>query len=174
MYGSSLMLVTRMMRDSRIAARDAAAMPFPREETTPPVTKTYLVIYLGRVGMKKFTGIPIIPRDGRQRGQEEPRRGRPGARLDGIRVLHARHAAHSRQCRRGIRPVLHGAYRRELRDAEAPVLAVPGARRGAARAGAWHGVRFHRPRARLRRARRDGAAGRHRRAGAVHRFLYAL
>src|SRR5688500_9592354 len=44
MYGSSLMLVTRMLRDSRIAAREAAAMPFPREETTPTVTKTYLVI----------------------------------------------------------------------------------------------------------------------------------
>src|SRR5262245_23604151 len=58
MYGSSLMLVTRMPRDSRIAAREAAAMPFPREETTPPVTKTYLVIYLGRVGMEEFTGTP--------------------------------------------------------------------------------------------------------------------
>src|SRR5467141_2827932 len=61
MYGSSLMLVTRMPRDSRIAAREAAAMPFPREETTPPVTKTYLVIYLGRVGMGKFTGISVGP-----------------------------------------------------------------------------------------------------------------
>src|SRR5512134_1310209 len=58
MYGSSLMLVTRMPRDSRIAARDAAAMPLPREETTPPVTKTYLVIYRGRVGMEEFTGTP--------------------------------------------------------------------------------------------------------------------
>src|SRR5437667_7129521 len=61
MYGSSLMLVTRMPRDSRIAAREAAAMPFLREETTPPVTKTYLVIYLGRVGMDKFTGISVGP-----------------------------------------------------------------------------------------------------------------
>src|SRR3977135_2422250 len=52
------MLVTRMLRDSRIAARDAAAMPFPREETTPPVTKTYLVIYPRRVGMEEFTCIP--------------------------------------------------------------------------------------------------------------------
>src|SRR5436190_11751283 len=43
-YGSSLMLVTRMLRDSRIAAREAAAIPFPRLETTPPVTNTYLVI----------------------------------------------------------------------------------------------------------------------------------
>src|SRR5882672_7642404 len=60
-YGSSLMLVTRMPRDSRIAAREAAAMPFPREETTPPVTKTYLVIYLARGGTGKFTGMPDPP-----------------------------------------------------------------------------------------------------------------
>src|SRR6267378_2106497 len=57
MYGSSLMLVTRMLRDSRIAARDAAAMPFPNEETTPPVTKTYLAIYPSRGEIVKSTGI---------------------------------------------------------------------------------------------------------------------
>src|SRR2546421_4008355 len=66
MYGSSLMLVTRMLRDSRIAARDAAAMPFPNEETTPPVTKTYLAIYPSRGEMVKSTGIfsvaPLDPR----------------------------------------------------------------------------------------------------------------
>src|SRR6266404_6908076 len=60
------MLVTRMLRDSRIAARDAAAMPFPNEETTPPVTKTYLAIYPARGEMAKFTGIlsvaPVDPR----------------------------------------------------------------------------------------------------------------
>lgn len=38
------MMVTRRPLDSRIAAREAAAIPFPKEETTPPVTKTYLVI----------------------------------------------------------------------------------------------------------------------------------
>src|SRR3954462_11011907 len=43
-YGSSLMRVTLRPRDSRIAARDAEAMPLPREDTTPPVTKTNLVI----------------------------------------------------------------------------------------------------------------------------------
>src|SRR6266571_2806665 len=52
------MLVTRMPRDSRIAAREAAAMPFPREETTPPVTNTYFVIDPRRVGMEEFTGTP--------------------------------------------------------------------------------------------------------------------
>jgi hypothetical protein len=50
------MLVTRMLRDSRIAAREAAAMPFPNEETTPPVTKTYFAIYPSHAGMAQFTG----------------------------------------------------------------------------------------------------------------------
>jgi hypothetical protein len=31
-----------------MAAREAAAIPLPREETTPPVTKTNLVIVLSR------------------------------------------------------------------------------------------------------------------------------
>lgn len=44
MYGSSFRWVILMPRDSRIAPSDAAAMPFPSEDTTPPVTKTYLVI----------------------------------------------------------------------------------------------------------------------------------
>src|SRR4051812_45508154 len=43
-YGSSFTIEMRMPRDSRIAAREAAAMPLPREETTPPVTKMNLVI----------------------------------------------------------------------------------------------------------------------------------
>src|SRR6185437_3373806 len=44
MYGSSLRLVTRTPLEVRMAASDAAAMPFPNEETTPPVTNTNLVI----------------------------------------------------------------------------------------------------------------------------------
>src|SRR6478609_3832225 len=44
MYGSSLRLVTRTPRDARMADSDAAAMPFPSEETTPPVTNTNLVM----------------------------------------------------------------------------------------------------------------------------------
>ena len=31
-------------RDSRIAAREAAAIPLPREDTTPPVMKIYLIM----------------------------------------------------------------------------------------------------------------------------------
>src|SRR5437764_11009571 len=44
MYGSSLIRVTLRPRDSRIAAREAEAIPLPREDTTPPVTKTNLVM----------------------------------------------------------------------------------------------------------------------------------
>ena len=44
MYGSSLIMVTLRPRDSRMAASEAAAIPFPRDETTPPVTNTNLVI----------------------------------------------------------------------------------------------------------------------------------
>src|SRR5690606_22923287 len=44
MYGSSLMRVTLRPRDSSSAARDAEAMPLPSEDTTPPVTNTYLVM----------------------------------------------------------------------------------------------------------------------------------
>src|ERR1043166_8503428 len=43
-YGSSLSMVTFMPRVSRIAASDAEAIPLPRELTTPPVTKIYLVM----------------------------------------------------------------------------------------------------------------------------------
>src|SRR5450830_1095611 len=46
MYGSSLSIVTLRPRLSRIAAREAAAIPLPREDTTPPVTNTNLVIVL--------------------------------------------------------------------------------------------------------------------------------
>lgn len=37
-------MVTLRPRDSKIDARDAAAMPLPKEETTPPVTNMYLVM----------------------------------------------------------------------------------------------------------------------------------
>ena len=39
------MRVTLRPRDSRIAAREAEAIPLPREDTTPPVTKTNLVMF---------------------------------------------------------------------------------------------------------------------------------
>ncbi|MEL4410304.1 hypothetical protein [Shewanella algae] len=40
------MMVTFRPLASKIAASDAAAMPLPSDETTPPVTKIYLVVML--------------------------------------------------------------------------------------------------------------------------------
>src|SRR3954451_16565173 len=39
MYGSNFWRATLSPRDTRSRPIDAAAMPFPRDETTPPVTK---------------------------------------------------------------------------------------------------------------------------------------
>jgi hypothetical protein len=44
MYGSTLIKETDRPLDSRRAPIEAAAMPFPSEETTPPVMKIYLLI----------------------------------------------------------------------------------------------------------------------------------
>src|SRR4029078_12973439 len=41
MYGSSLRIETRRPRALSSRPMLAAVMPFPREEVTPPVTKTY-------------------------------------------------------------------------------------------------------------------------------------
>jgi hypothetical protein len=48
MYGSSFISVTVSPRASRSAPMDDAASPFPRLDTTPPVTKMYLGIPLLR------------------------------------------------------------------------------------------------------------------------------
>jgi hypothetical protein len=36
-------MVTLSPRDSKSVAKEAAAMPFPKEDTTPPVIKIYFV-----------------------------------------------------------------------------------------------------------------------------------
>src|SRR5471030_2912932 len=59
MYGSSLSMVTLRPRDSKIAAREAEAIPLPREDTTPPVTNTNLVIADG--AERHVREIEIIP-----------------------------------------------------------------------------------------------------------------
>src|SRR5690606_6922633 len=43
MYGSNFWIVTRRPRSTSSRPIDAAAIPFPSDETTPPVTKMYLV-----------------------------------------------------------------------------------------------------------------------------------
>jgi hypothetical protein len=44
MYGSSLIMLIVNPRASSIAPRQAEVIPFPKEETTPPVIKTYEVM----------------------------------------------------------------------------------------------------------------------------------
>jgi hypothetical protein len=43
MYGSSLRRVTLIPRVSSIEAKEAEAIPLPKEDTTPPVIKIYFV-----------------------------------------------------------------------------------------------------------------------------------
>ena len=43
MYGSTFTSETESPLDSRSAPIDAATMPLPKEETTPPVINMYLV-----------------------------------------------------------------------------------------------------------------------------------
>src|SRR6478609_8419324 len=88
-YGSSLIRVTLRPRDSRIAAREAEAIPLPREDTTPPVTKTNLV---------------MSGREGRSRGGGK-------ARLYGGRVRPLTLPAHERPGRQAHRPRAHRRHR---------------------------------------------------------------
>src|SRR5688572_15956252 len=72
MYGSSLIRVTLRPRDSRIAAREAEAIPLPREDTTPPVTKTNLVMSGREVRSREVVkrDYKERPRPGARQGQE--------------------------------------------------------------------------------------------------------
>jgi hypothetical protein len=60
MYGSSFIIVTRSPRASRIAPSEAAAMPLPSEDTTPPVTKMR-----GVIGIPGDSESGILPATGR-------------------------------------------------------------------------------------------------------------
>src|SRR6516164_5850069 len=64
MYGSSLRKVMSRPRFSRRAPMLAEASPFPRELTTPPVTKMYFV-FLDRMGTFH---VPRMGRDVNRRG----------------------------------------------------------------------------------------------------------
>src|SRR5207342_18941 len=61
MYGSSFIMVILRPRASRMAASDAAAMPLPNEDTTPPVTKMRRVMAKPGAGQPHFTGCRRIP-----------------------------------------------------------------------------------------------------------------
>src|SRR5690606_23642084 len=82
-----------MPRDSRIAASEAAAIPLPSEDTTPPETNTYLVI--AEVGLRTANDS----------------RNAPPAQFDGVLHgrhpccrLRAKHPANQRAERTAIRP----------------------------------------------------------------------
>src|SRR5688572_30826272 len=78
MYGSSFIIVTRRPRASRMAAREAAAMPLPSEETTPPVTKIRRVMGRPAAGKPHFTGWRPAPRAGPRERAKKPPGGAPG------------------------------------------------------------------------------------------------
>src|SRR5690349_8828413 len=59
MYGSNFCIVTLSPRSTRRRPSDAAAMPFPREETTPPVTKMYLVALGAEVIALPLKCVPV-------------------------------------------------------------------------------------------------------------------
>src|SRR5690625_4537410 len=82
MYGSSFIMVTLRPRASRIAAREAEAIPLPKEETTPPVTNMYRVMYnlvqyesvrqINRPTPREETGWAFVVQDGAPEYQKAP------------------------------------------------------------------------------------------------------
>ena len=56
MYGSSFRMQTGMPRALRMRPMEAAVMPLPSEEVTPPVTKTYFGIGLPRTSLAQAGG----------------------------------------------------------------------------------------------------------------------
>src|SRR5450759_3376837 len=88
MYGSSLRTETARPRALRSRPTEAAVMPFPREEVTPPVTKTYFAIWLallrGVFPILRMGGLPsklARSRERRAAGRRPGRRtGCPAAR----------------------------------------------------------------------------------------------
>src|SRR5256885_5494696 len=59
-YGSSFWRETVKRRAFRMFPIDAAVMPLPREETTPPVTKTYFDIDDLQGGFSNVTGVGVL------------------------------------------------------------------------------------------------------------------
>src|SRR5690606_10915784 len=88
MYGSSLISVTSSLRDSSSAPSEAADIPLPNEETTPPVMKMYLVMsYLDAVRDRRW--VQVVKQEQRRRRRDLPdlpgirRRARPIAAAGG-------------------------------------------------------------------------------------------
>src|SRR5215469_11610294 len=76
-YGSNFWSWTRRPRAFSSRPSDAATIPFPRADTTPPVTKTYF-------GARVLTGFQgSTPGGGCLFGRRPDERGEPGERLRG-------------------------------------------------------------------------------------------
>src|SRR5690606_17176297 len=129
MYGSSFISVTRRPRASRIAASEAAAMPLPSEDTTPPVTKTRGVTEPGEV---MGNGHPLESPILQARGPHT----HPGRHLDaGVEPSGAPGRGAGRAAARGAaagpdpRPVAtpgaESTGRRTIRDGPARSLTAP-------------------------------------------------
>src|SRR3954454_12979275 len=75
-YGSNFCMVTLSPRSTSSRPNDAAAMPFPREDTTPPVTKMYLValgpVVIRPVLGKRASGLPPVANRPPYRCREAP------------------------------------------------------------------------------------------------------
>src|SRR3954471_4742581 len=63
MYGSNFCMVTLSPRSTSRRPSEAAAMPLPSEDTTPPVTKMYLVALVPVISPvlgKRASGLPPV------------------------------------------------------------------------------------------------------------------
>src|SRR6185312_2441779 len=135
MYGSSFTIATLRPRASRIAPREAEAMPLPNEDTTPPVTNTKRLM--------KRSGFPSRPSEcgsaaAVSTGEQISR---PGGRFEALRsryrpleVPPARGTAWSRRRLRPAPPARAGArgsavrVRRSSMPDEAPASPLPALR----------------------------------------------
>src|ERR1700757_611415 len=95
-YGSNFWSWTRSPRALSRRPSEAATIPFPSAETTPPVTKTYF-------GARALTGFQGSTRFGRRLlGGRTDERGKPRERLGRIRLADASEPGHlddQRRCR---------------------------------------------------------------------------
>src|SRR5213592_2223715 len=105
MYGSSFRMLTRNPRAFSSRPTLAAVMPLPREEVTPPVTKTYFA--MGRV----LRGVFRMLLDGAPRGNLSRRVVRP----EGARANPGGAADHAPRQRRDV---TLGALHRASNDPE--------------------------------------------------------
>src|SRR5690348_5632674 len=133
MYGSSFINVTLRPRASRMDASEADAMPLPREDTTPPVTKIRGVM---ERPLPESRILHVEPGDGRREtGRRKPQPAAVHVRMPPLALLASRDEfAHPRPSRRTARRhararrrILPGSHRRPP-PVRIPAGALDGAR----------------------------------------------